>query len=74
MNNRDSVNINVLTHLESGRLEQLIATSGGYLPINQAKEQAAKEVLKAFEIDIQNWNNQSISQNTMHVEDFNLWK
>jgi broad specificity phosphatase PhoE len=73
MNNRDSVNINVLTHLESGRLEQLIATSGGYLPINQAKEQAAKEVLKAFEIDIQNWNNQSISQNTMHVEDFNLF-
>lgn len=73
MNNRDSVNINVLTHLESGRIEQLIATSGGYLPINQAKEQAAKEVFKAFEIDIQNWNNQSISQNTMHVEDFNLF-
>lgn len=73
MNNRDSVNINVLTHLESGRLEQLIATSGGYLPINQAKEQASKEVFKAFEIDIQNWNNQSISQNTMHVEDFNLF-
>lgn len=70
MNNRDSVNINVLTHLEAGRLQQLIETSGGYLPINQAKEQASREVFKAFEIDIQNLDTQN---NSYHTEDINLF-
>lgn len=48
----NSVNINVLTHLERGRVEYLINNQG--LTFAAAKKQAQSEVLQIFNLSIQN--------------------
>lgn len=48
LTDRDHVNINLLTHLESDRAFKL--ASEGY-PVTKAKAKAKKEILKAFHID-----------------------
>lgn len=49
-----SIRINSLSHLEAGRVQQLIAQSGGYMKLSEAKQQAKTDVLKAFGIDVTN--------------------
>ena len=49
---RDSVNVNMLTHLESPRLLKLVENSGFNQPIRSMKAQALKDVLSAFNIDL----------------------
>lgn len=49
---RDSVNVNMLTHLESPRLMKLVENSGFNQPIRSMKAQALKDVLSAFNIDL----------------------
>lgn len=46
LRNRNTVNINILTHLEYGRVQTLVAQQG--LSFTAAKERAEKEVLAAF--------------------------
>lgn len=47
-----TVNINVLTHLERGRVEYLISEQG--MTLAQAKKQAQTEVLNIFNLQIEN--------------------
>ncbi len=48
---RNTVNVNLLTHLELGRVLQLMEESDGSLKITDAKKQAEKEIFEAFHID-----------------------
>lgn len=49
---RDSVNVNMLTHLESPRLMKLVENSGFNQPIRNMMAQSLKDVLSAFEINL----------------------
>lgn len=52
---RNSVNINVLTHLEYFRVQELVKKQGKSL--SKAKEQAEKEIFEAFHINSENFSN-----------------
>lgn len=52
---RSSVNINVLTHLEYFRVQELVKKQGKSL--SKAKEQAEKEIFEAFHINSDNFSN-----------------
>lgn len=52
---RNSVNINVLTHLEYFRVQELVKKQGKSL--SKAKEQAEKEIFEAFHINSDNFSN-----------------
>jgi uncharacterized protein (TIGR02145 family) len=51
LSSRNTVNVNLLTHLEYGRVARLMAESDGTLKIKTAKKQAEKEIFEAFHID-----------------------
>ncbi len=51
LSSRNTVNVNLLTHLEYGRVARLMAESDGSLKIKTAKKQAEKEIFDAFHID-----------------------
>jgi hypothetical protein len=55
LNDSSSVNINVLTHLETDRLEYLIQKSG--LSFSEAKKKAQNEILAIFNLDSENSTN-----------------
>jgi len=57
LENKESININILTTLEKRRVEYLIANGSTFV---EAKKQALSEVLKIFEID-----NADISESTL---------
>lgn len=57
---KDTVNVNVLTHLEAGRTWKMAENSGFNQPIRTVKEQALKDVLKSFLIFIPGFNDQSV--------------
>lgn len=59
---RDSVNVNILTHLEAPRTLKIIENTGNNQPIRYAKEQALKDVLYAFGIKIDGFNDASFMQ------------
>lgn len=59
---RDSVNVNILTHLEAPRTLKIIENTGNNQPIRYAKEQALKDVLYAFGIKINGFNDASFMQ------------
>ena len=48
--NRDTVNVNMLTHMEAERVLKLVENSGNNQPIRAVKAQALKEILSSFEI------------------------
>ncbi|MBR4786158.1 MAG: histidine phosphatase family protein [Fibrobacter sp.] len=48
--NRDTVNVNMLTHMEAERVLKLVENSGNNQPIRTVKAQALKEILSSFEI------------------------
>ena len=55
MRKRNSVNVNILTHLEFERVYHLVTrgdSSGKKLTVKQAKRQAQKEILKIFDIEL----------------------
>lgn len=54
ISSKDQINVNVLTHLEKGRVEFLIGQS---VEFNQAKDSAQHELLSAFGLDNQNIEN-----------------
>lgn len=49
---RDSVNVNMLTYMEAPRVMKLVENSGFNQPIRGVKAQALKEILYAFNIDV----------------------
>ena len=49
---RDTVNVNMLTHMEAPRVQKLIEDSGNNKPIRSVKSQALKEILSSFEINL----------------------
>ena len=46
----DSVNVNMLTHMEAPRVLKLVENSGGNQPVRAVKAQALREILASFEI------------------------
>ena len=56
MRKRSSVNVNILTHLEFERVYQLVTRgdpeTGEKLTVKQAKRQAQKEIMKLFDIEL----------------------
>ena len=53
---RDSVNVNMLTHMEAPRVLKLVENSGNNQPIRAVKAQALRDILSSFEI---RWDNSS---------------
>ena len=56
MRKRNSVNVNILTHLEFDRVYHLVTRGdkdGKKLTVKQAKRQAQKEILKIFHIELE---------------------
>ena len=49
---RNTVNVNLLTHLEYDRVAQLLREGGGTLDIKKVKKQAEKEIFNAFHFDV----------------------
>ena len=49
---RDTVNVNMLTHMEAPRVQKLVEDSGNNKPIRSVKAQALKEILSSFEINL----------------------
>ena len=49
---RDTVNVNMLTHMEAPRVLKLVENSGNNQPIRSVKAQALKEILASFEISL----------------------
>lgn len=60
---RDSVNVNMLTHLEGPRTLKMIENTGNNQPIRMVKEQALKDILYSFSIKIDGFNDASFTQN-----------
>lgn len=58
---RDSVNVNILTHLEAVPTLKLVEQSGYNSPIRMFKEQSLKKVLNAFGIKIEGFNDDEMS-------------
>lgn len=52
---RNTVNVNLLTHLEYDRVAQLLREGGGTLDIKKVKKQAEKEIFDAFHFDVSNF-------------------
>lgn len=59
---RDSVNVNILTHLEAVPTLKLVEQSGYNSPIRMFKEQSLKKVLYAFGIKIDGYNDSFFMQ------------
>ena len=55
---KDTVNVNILTHMEAGRVLKLVENSGNNQPIRAVKAQALREILSSFEIQ---WDGKSSS-------------
>ena len=49
---RDSVNVNMLTHMEAPRVLKLVENSGNNQPIRAVKAQALRDILASFEIQL----------------------
>ncbi|MBR4006292.1 histidine phosphatase family protein [Fibrobacter sp.] len=49
---RNTVNVNMLTHMEAPRVLKLVENSGNNQPIRSVKAQALKEILGSFEISL----------------------
>ena len=49
---KDSVNVNMLTHMEAPRVLKLVENSGGNQPIRAVKAQALRDILASFEIQL----------------------
>ena len=58
---KDTVNVNILTHMEAGRVLKLVENSGNNQPIRAVKAQALREILSSFEIQ---WDKSSGSSST----------
>ncbi len=59
---RDSVNVNMLTHLEAPRTLKIVENTGNNQPIRTVKEQALKDILYSFGIKIDGFNDASFAQ------------
>ncbi len=59
---RDSVNVNMLTHLEGPRTLKMVENTGNNQPIRMMKEQALKDILFSFDIQIPGFNEQNGGQ------------
>lgn len=59
---RDSVNVNMFTHLEAPRTLKIIENTGNNQPIRYAKAQAFKDILYSFGFVIEGFNESSFSQ------------
>ena len=54
LTDKDTVNVNMLTHLEAPHVMHLLENTGGNAPVSQVKKQALSDILRAFEIDLGN--------------------
>ena len=55
---KDTVNVNILTHMEAPRVLKLVENSGNNQPVRTVKAQALREILASFEIQ---WDEKSSS-------------
>jgi len=60
---RDSVNVNMLTHLEGPRTLKMVENTGNNQPIRMMKEQALKDILNSFSIVVPGFNEMNGQQN-----------
>ena len=58
---KDTVNVNILTHMEAGRVLKLVENSGNNQPIRAVKAQALRDILSSFDIQ---WEKSSGSGST----------
>ena len=49
---RDTVNVNMLTHMEAPRVQKLVEDSGNNKPIRSVKAQSLREILSSFDINL----------------------
>jgi len=49
---RDTVNVNMLTHMEAPRVQKLVEDSGNNKPIRSVKAQSLREILSSFNISL----------------------
>ena len=52
LSSRNTVNVNLLTHLELGRVSRLMEEGDGTIKMKTAKKQAEKEIFEAFHFDV----------------------
>ena len=58
---KDTVNVNILTHMEAPRVLKLVENSGNNQPLRMVKAQALREILASFEIQ---WESSSSGGNS----------
>lgn len=67
---KDTVNVNILTHMEAGRVLKLVENSGNNQPIRAVKAQALRDILSSFDIQ---WEKSSGSGSTGGNGGFGGW-
>ena len=67
---KDTVNVNILTHMEAGRVLKLVENSGNNQPIRAVKAQALRDILSSFDIQ---WDKSSGSSSTGGNGGFGGW-
>ncbi|WP_163437802.1 histidine phosphatase family protein [Fibrobacter succinogenes] len=67
---KDTVNVNILTHMEAERVLKLVENSGNNQPIRAVKAQALRDILSSFDIQ---WDKSSGSGSTGGGGGFGGW-
>ncbi|OWV14197.1 histidine phosphatase family protein [Fibrobacter sp. UWB5] len=67
---KDTVNVNILTHMEAERVLKLVENSGNNQPIRAVKAQALRDILSSFDIQ---WDKSSGSGSTGGNGGFGGW-
>lgn len=67
---KDTVNVNILTHMEAPRVLKLVENSGNNQPVRAVKAQALREILSSFEIQ---WDKSSGSSSGGNNGGFGGW-
>jgi broad specificity phosphatase PhoE len=67
---KDTVNVNILTHMEAERVLKLVENSGNNQPIRKVKAQALRDILSSFDIQ---WEKSSGSGSTGGNGGFGGW-
>ena len=67
---KDTVNVNILTHMEAPRVLKLVENSGNNQPLRMVKAQALREILASFEIQ---WEGKSSSTGGGNGGGFGGW-
>ncbi len=69
LTDHDSVNVNMLTHIEAARTMKLVEQTGNNTPIRMVKEKALQDVLYSFGITISGYNDGALGLGTSKIAD-----